>query len=109
KAPNDVILEADITRRMNSNVEKLTEIGTPTVFTCPDCGGILMQIEEEPVHRYRCYTGHSFTEQVLEDRQVEELEESLWVAIRMMEERRNLLISMAEKSKNETLRNSERL
>jgi two-component system chemotaxis response regulator CheB len=92
--PADVKLEADITIRMSSKVSELQQLAEPTVFTCPDCGGTLMKIKGERQNRYRCYTGHSFSEKALENTQLNELENSLWVAIRMMEERRNLLNNM---------------
>ncbi|TDQ11813.1 chemotaxis protein CheB [Pedobacter metabolipauper] len=92
--PDDVKLEAEITLRMSSNVEDLEKLGSFTPFTCPDCGGTLVKVETDEVPRYRCYTGHSYTQKSLEESQIKSLEESLWVAIRMMEERKNLLIAM---------------
>jgi len=91
EAPKDVELEAEITRRMSSDPLILQELGTPTLLTCPDCGGTLRKVTEDVINRYRCYTGHTFTEKALEEQQVKALENSLWVAIRMMEERKNLL------------------
>jgi two-component system chemotaxis response regulator CheB len=95
EVPRDVKLEAEITIRMSSNVEDLEPLGTLTPFTCPDCGGTLVQITHEKAARYRCYTGHSFTQASLAEEQNKKLEESLWVAIRMMEERKNLLNAMS--------------
>jgi two-component system, chemotaxis family, protein-glutamate methylesterase/glutaminase len=46
--------------------------------------------------RYRCHVGHSYTAPVLLAEQTEKIEETLWVALRMFEERRNLLITMAK-------------
>jgi two-component system chemotaxis response regulator CheB len=92
--PNDVKLEAEITLRMSSDVNNLYPLADPTTLTCPDCGGILMKIKNETSARYRCYTGHSFAEISLEREQVRSIENSLWVAIRMMEERKNLLSNM---------------
>lgn len=94
-APEDVRLEAEITRRMSSNVNELEKLGMQTACTCPDCGGALVKVEQDAVPRYRCYTGHSFTAKALENEQARSLEDSLWVAIRMMEERRNLLTTMS--------------
>ena len=95
--PEDVKLEAEITVRMSSNIEDLQKLGSFTPITCPDCGGAMVKIKNDPIARYRCYTGHSFTELALEDEQIKGLEESIWVAIRMLEERRNLLISMVKR------------
>jgi two-component system chemotaxis response regulator CheB len=45
--------------------------------------------------RYRCHTGHAFTAKVLLAEQTKKLEETLWIALRMFEERRNLLVTLA--------------
>lgn len=43
--------------------------------------------------------GHSFGEKTLMASKTSQIEESLWVALRMLEERRNLQNMMAEKDK----------
>ena len=102
EAPADVKLEAEIAKRMSSNMEDQQQLGDLTPLTCPDCGGVMVKITNDAVPRYRCYTGHTFTEKTLEQEQVRGIEDSLWVAIRMLEERKNLLLNMArnEQSKN---------
>lgn len=94
-APDDVKIEFEITRRMSSDVNELAEIGTLTAFTCPDCGGALFEVEDS-VPRYRCYTGHAYTGVALENEQSARVKEALWVAIRLMEERRNLINTMGK-------------
>jgi two-component system chemotaxis response regulator CheB len=47
--------------------------------------------------RYRCHTGHSFTAKTLLTSQTEKIEETLWVSLRMFEERKNLLTKLAGK------------
>lgn len=94
-APEDVRLEASITRRMSSEFVELQKLGEMTPFTCPDCGGVLTSLDQDSIKRFKCYTGHSFTAESLIDDQIRKTEEALWVAIRMMEERKNLLQSMA--------------
>ena len=93
--PADVKLEADIAKRMSSTVSDLIQLGDLTPLTCPDCGGVMIQVAQDTTLRYRCYTGHSFTAKVLEEQQLKGIEESLWVAIRVLEERRNLLVSLS--------------
>jgi len=92
--PDDVKLEAEIAKRMSSSVEDLKKLGEISPLTCPDCGGILVKVEGDALPRYRCYTGHTFTEKALENEQLKGIEDSLWVAIRMLEERKNLLRAM---------------
>lgn len=94
--PSDVKLEAEITERRNISIDNLRQIATHSVFTCPDCGGGLWEINNDDVHRYRCHTGHVYNEDVLLKKQQESLEESVWVSIRMLEERRNLLLTMGK-------------
>jgi two-component system chemotaxis response regulator CheB len=94
KIPDDVRIESEITERMNTNMNELDRIGNRSDYSCPDCGGALWEMKDG-IPRYRCYTGHAFTGNVLLEKQAEGLEESLWISIRMLEERRNLLKRMA--------------
>lgn len=48
--------------------------------------------------RFRCHTGHSYTARTLLESQSEKIEETLWVSLRMLEERRNLLNNMDQKN-----------
>jgi two-component system chemotaxis response regulator CheB len=93
--PRELQIEAEITVKMMSDINDLKKIGDHSDFTCPECGGGLWTIKNDPTHRYRCHTGHVYTENVLYETQGDNLEESVWVSIRMLEERRNLLLLMA--------------
>lgn len=98
--PQDVKIEAQMTEKMMSDIDQLKKIADHSDFVCPDCGGGLWAVKNDPVQRYRCYTGHVFTEKVLHDLQDEQIEESIWVAIRMLEEKENLLLLMARREEN---------
>jgi two-component system chemotaxis response regulator CheB len=93
--PEDVKIEAEITERMISNIDEMQKIGDHSNYTCPDCGGGLWTIKNEKPARYRCHTGHVYSESALAEKQNEALEESLWVSVRMLEEKRNLLLTIA--------------
>lgn len=107
--PEDVKLEAAITERMITSITAMEKLGTHSNFTCPDCGGGLWQIKNERFPRYRCHTGHVYTARVLAEKQNEELEESLWVSIRMLEERRNLLQILGGKNDETIKRDNDQL
>jgi two-component system chemotaxis response regulator CheB len=94
--PRELAIEAQITENMTSTIDQLKQIGDKSDFVCPDCGGGLYAIKNDPTHRYRCHTGHVYTEQLLQDIQGLHLEESVWVSIRMLEERHNLLLLVAD-------------
>lgn len=93
--PEYLLTESEITGDLMTSINKLKLIGDKTDFTCPECGGGLWKIKDDPTHRYRCFTGHVFSEKLLYDIQGINLEESLWASIRMLEERRNLIDSLA--------------
>lgn len=93
--PQEVKLEAAISERVAIGMDLVNKLGKKSLFTCPDCGGGLWEIEGDKIPRYRCHIGHAFTEKELQLRQHETLENTLWVALRMMEERRQLLQKMA--------------
>lgn len=93
--PDDILIEANMTESMSSNIDDLEKIGTRSNYTCPECGGSLWTIDQDPVKRYRCFTGHVFTEGLLMSEQSDQVEESLWESIRIMEERKDLLLTTA--------------
>lgn len=92
--PDDVALEALIARRVLSDVPAVDALGEQVPHNCPNCGGVLWRMAEAETARYRCHTGHAYTAASLFGAQSEKIEETLWVALRMMEERRNLLRTM---------------
>jgi two-component system chemotaxis response regulator CheB len=95
--PEDLKTEAAIAERVVGTVDAVQNLGHQVPLTCPDCGGALWQLGHGHILRYRCHTGHSFTADVLLKQTQDSLEETLWVALRMMEERKNLLTNMASR------------
>ncbi|MEA5450756.1 chemotaxis protein CheB [Leptolyngbya sp. CCNP1308] len=93
--PKDIVIEAEIAQRVLSDLPAVKAIGEQVPFNCPDCGGVLWQIEGDFL-RYRCHTGHAFTSAVLLAQQTAKIEETLWVALRMFEERQNLIATMGQ-------------
>ncbi|HEX8270708.1 MAG TPA: chemotaxis protein CheB [Flavobacterium sp.] len=94
--PTELRIEADITEKMMSSIDDLKKIADHSDFVCPDCGGGLWAVKNDPLHRYRCHTGHVYTERLLHDIQDDNIEESIWISIRMLEEKRNLLLLMSQ-------------
>jgi len=72
--------------------------GTPSQFACPECGGVLWQMEDQELLRFRCRVGHAYTAQSLDAQQSEAVEGALWAAIRGLEEQASLAKQMAEKA-----------
>lgn len=85
-----------------TTTENVENLGDRSVFTCPDCGGSLWQMQHGNVLRYRCHAGHAYVaETVLNDKE-KQLEETLWIAMRILEERKNMLITLADQLSSES-------
>jgi two-component system chemotaxis response regulator CheB len=70
--------------------------GQPSHISCPDCGGVLNQIEAHEEIRFRCQVGHAFTPLGLAAAQSEELERALSVAARTHRDRIRLFEQMGD-------------
>lgn len=92
--PKDVIIESGIAERTAVSIEDVEKLGDASVFACPDCGGNLWTVKDDAVKRYRCHIGHAYSERDLVIKQAETASTTLWVAVRMMEERKHLLKKM---------------
>jgi len=99
KPPADLIIEAKIAQRVVSDLKSVETLGDQVPFNCPDCGGVLWQMKHGDVPRYRCHTGHAFSSAALLAQQSAKIEETLWVALRMFEERQNLISTMGGRQK----------
>ena len=100
KPPEDLVIEAKIAQRVVSDLKSVEALGDQVPFNCPDCGGVLWQMKHGAMPRYRCHTGHAFSQEALLAQQNEKIEETLWVALRMFEERQNLISTMGGTQKD---------
>ena len=64
----------------------ILKFGDPTPYTCPECHGVLFQLRDGDRPRFRCHTGHAFSSDSLLSNVTESIEETLWNAIRCIEE-----------------------
>jgi two-component system chemotaxis response regulator CheB len=62
------------------------QFGEPSPFACPDCHGVLLQLDEDRRTRVRCHTGHAYSIESLVAGATEGIEHSLWTTIRALEE-----------------------
>jgi two-component system chemotaxis response regulator CheB len=74
--PTDLRREAQSTVRQDRS---------PTEFTCPDCGGPLWQSPDQT--RFECLVGHGYHLDSLVHGSDLKLEQTLWAAVRMFEQR----------------------
>ena len=93
--PEALLIETRLTER-DMGMEDWGKVpSTPTSFTCPECKGAIHEIREEGLTRYRCRVGHAYSGYDLLGDKAKSVEESLWVALQTLEERAQMLESMA--------------
>ena len=89
-------LENLIANQGNALQNGVMNLGELSKYTCPDCHGVLVQIQEGSIVRFRCHTGHAFSIKTLLAEVNEAIDTGLWDAIRAVEERVLLLRQMGE-------------
>ena len=97
--PKEVEVEVKIAREHNAIDAGLLEVGDPSSYTCPECHGVLLRMKEADPMRFRCHTGHAYSSESLLAAVSENIEASLWTAIRALEEGALLLEHMADDSR----------
>jgi two-component system chemotaxis response regulator CheB len=65
------------------------------VYTCPECGGSLWQVDEQGVVQFRCHVGHLYQAELLLEEQSRALEAALWTAARTFREKSVLTSQLA--------------
>src|SRR5262249_38652895 len=80
--------------------------GEVSVFTCPECGGSLWQVDEQKLVRFRCHVGHAYNGEALLAEQSEALEAALWTSVRTFREKsvlaRQLALTERQKGNEES-------
>ncbi|HMK06421.1 MAG TPA: hypothetical protein VK476_02760, partial [Flavobacterium sp.] len=100
--PEDILREVKIAQRILSDLPAVNSLGEQVPYNCPGCGGVLWKMHEGTALRYRCHTGHAYTAATLLAEQTMKIEETMWTAMRMFEERKNLLTTIALHQKGAT-------
>jgi two-component system, chemotaxis family, protein-glutamate methylesterase/glutaminase len=99
KPPKDIVREAEISESVNVGMNALKDVSTPSLYSCPDCGGGLWEFKSNGITRYRCHVGHAYTEENLLGSMESSTESALWTALRIIEERKNLLKNIESKER----------
>ena len=76
--------------------EEILQLGSFTAYACPECHGVLSAIKDGNIVRYRCHTGHAYSADSLLTSITENIEETLWSAIRGIEESTILLNNLGD-------------
>jgi two-component system, chemotaxis family, protein-glutamate methylesterase/glutaminase len=79
--------EVTIAKGGSGGMDRMDGIGRRSVLTCPDCGGVMWEIQEGDLPRYRCHVGHTYAGEVMSFALDESLRGALSSARRALEER----------------------
>lgn len=89
--PAAVRHENDLIMDIGNDMGRLDAIGSTTKVSCPACGGVLWGIANSAPPRFRCHTGHSFTLDTLNQTQAAHTDDTLWRALRSLQERQQVV------------------
>jgi two-component system chemotaxis response regulator CheB len=96
EVPDEMDIEVKIAKEHTALDVGVLKLGEPSNYACPECHGVLLQLKEEKRVRFRCHTGHAYSVDSLLAEISEGVEDSLWNAIRSIEESVLLLRHVAE-------------
>jgi two-component system chemotaxis response regulator CheB len=99
----EMIQETKIARLDAGQLENEDKPGVPSAVACPDCRGVLWEIQEGDLLRFRCRTGHAFSPETLLDAEDEGVETALWEVLRALEERVSLRRRLIQQAKERHL------
>jgi two-component system, chemotaxis family, protein-glutamate methylesterase/glutaminase len=84
-----------LVRRDITAQERDERSGETTVYTCPECGGTLWQVEHNGLAQFNCHVGHAYAPESLLGEMSEDLEAALWRCVRMLVEKATLTRQLA--------------
>jgi len=94
--PPELRLEVEIAAGERIGSQGLARVAAPAALTCPSCGGVLSELKVGSPLRFRCQVGHAYTADALAKEQEGRVDEALRVALRIIEERAELVHRLAE-------------
>lgn len=102
-------MEVIISKQDNAFEMGIMNEGNLTPFTCPECHGVLVRLMEGKFIRFRCHTGHAYTASSLLGDLSRSVEETLWQAMRGLEETTLLLNQISAHFKDQRLMEAARI
>jgi two-component system, chemotaxis family, protein-glutamate methylesterase/glutaminase len=72
-----------------------------TIYSCPDCGGMLWQTDGDGANQFRCHVGHTSSPEHLLVQKTEDLEKALWSCVRTLTEKATLTRQLAARVRAE--------
>ncbi len=87
EVPPSLRYEVEVARKGSAGMDEMDRFGRRSVLSCPDCQGVMWEIDEGALVRYRCHVGHAYTAELMTLALDENLRRALASALRALEER----------------------
>lgn len=97
--PPDIVLEVRIASQDETGLAPPDKLGKRSILTCPECNGVLWEVDDGDLVRYRCHVGHAFSGLDLASAQLSEAERALGAALRAITERIGLLRRLVQQAR----------
>lgn len=85
--PDQIKFEVEIARTGATSMSDMDRAGRRSLLTCPDCHGVMWEVDDGELVRYRCHTGHAYAAELLNLALDESIRRSMASALRALEER----------------------
>src|SRR5262245_56131340 len=79
--------EVNIASGGRGSMDEMDRIGRRSVLACPDCHGVMWEIDEGELVRYRCHVGHAYSDEIMGLALDENLRQAFGSALRALDER----------------------
>jgi len=103
EAPENLQHEVEMARTGKSTIGLMDKISRRSFVTCPECDGVMWEIEDGGTLRYRCHVGHAFSADLVNIALEDSVSRALTVALRSFDERaeiaRNLEVQAQRKER----------
>jgi two-component system chemotaxis response regulator CheB len=97
--PDSIKFEVEIARNGRATMDDMDRLGRRSVLACPDCHGVMWEIDEGDLVRYRCHVGHTYNAELMSLALDDNLRHALASALRALEERLSLARKLYDQSK----------
>jgi len=94
--------EADVVAADKAALERGDYAGRSSAVTCPECGGVLWELRNDNLVRFRCHVGHAYSLDSLVSEQADMVEQALWCAVRALEEKAALARRMVSHARQKS-------
>jgi two-component system chemotaxis response regulator CheB len=102
-APDEIRYEVEIATSGRATMSDMDRIGRRSVLACPECHGVMWEIDEGDVVRYRCHVGHAYTAELMSIALDDNLNRALGSALRALDERTALAERLFEQARDKGL------